>query len=253
MASGHGTLLVMRCVGVSKRSASCGPERFLNRRVDWFPCAAAHPPESAPVPKSRVREVLRLTGSAPSEEAAHRTLPAAAPDASLVLPRARKIWRTHGPSPRRLPIFELSKDPALADRHRELLWRRMSPPEHAAAFAICGPSQLPGREVRVIHDNFARHRTRPVHQWLVDRPSGKFRFTPASSSWPSNCEGLLVMLTRYRRRHSSFRSIAECAATIQRVIGKHNVHDGRTFEWTPDPERIVVAGNRRFRMIESSH
>ena len=89
-AAGHGTMEIMRRTGVAKpcvwrrRSGS-------RRRGDGLLRDATRLPGKAPVPEGKVREVLRLTHSAPAGEATHRTLRAMAAEVGLAMLTVRPI------------------------------------------------------------------------------------------------------------------------------------------------------------------
>ena len=76
------------------------------------------------------------------------------------------------------------------------------------AFLDTVERQLPGdRDVHVILDNYATHKTDAVRAWLDRHPNWTFHFTPTLSSWLNAVEGLFAKLTRRRlkQRHLQLR------------------------------------------------
>ena len=93
--------------------------------------------------------------------------------------------------------------------------------------------QLPGdRDVHVILDNYATHKTDAVRAWLDRHPNWTFHFTPTLSSWLNAVEGLFAKLTRRRLKHAIFNSVTECEVAIRRFIEEHNRNEAKPFRWT---------------------
>ena len=77
-ADGHGTMEIMRRVGVSNPTVWRWQARYAQQGVGGLFLNATRPPGKAPVPASKVREVVELTHSPPPGRATHWTLRAMA-------------------------------------------------------------------------------------------------------------------------------------------------------------------------------
>ena len=141
---------------------------------------ATRPLGKAPVPASKVREVVELTHAPPPGEATHWTLRAMAEQVGLAWSTVRLIWRKHGLVPHRVRTFKLSRDPAFADKLHDVVVIYVNPPEHAVVLSIDEKSQIQaldrtqvplpmktGRPEARTHD-YIRHGTTTlfgVHPW----------------------------------------------------------------------------------------
>ena len=141
-ADGHGTMEIMRRVGVSKPTIWRWQARYAQQGVDGLLRDATRPPGKAPVPASKVREVVELTHAPPPGEATHWTLRAMAEQVGLAWSTVRLIWRKHGLVPHRVRTFKLSRDPAFADKLHDVVGLYVNPPEHAVVLSIDEKPQI---------------------------------------------------------------------------------------------------------------
>jgi len=110
-----------------------------------------------------------------------------------------------------------------------------------------------GKSVHVILDNYCTHKHSKVRAWLARHPRWTFHFIPTSSSWLNAVEGFFAKLTRRRLKRGVFHSVVDLQAAINRFIAEHNTTEAKPFVWRADPDDIIAARNRGFRMLESIH
>ena len=128
-----------------------------------------------------------------------------------------RIWAKHGLKPHRLEGYLASNDPVLplspgrAERHGfeyyrhgtlslyaafntktgEVLGKTASShtsAEFVAFLADIVANQPRGKEIHVIADNLAAHKTKAVAAFLIDHPKVHMHFTPTYSSWLNQVE-----------------------------------------------------------------
>lgn len=87
------------------------------------------------------------------------------------------------------------------------------------------------KEIHVICDNYATHKTEEVQAWLSKHKRVHLHFTPTSSSWLNMVERLFRDITENRIRRGVFRSVAELEAAIHDYLALHN-ENPKPFIWT---------------------
>jgi len=50
-----------------------------------------------------------------------------------------------------------------------------------------------------------------------------------------------------------FRSVDDLKTAITRFIEQHNTSEAKPFTWRADPDKIIVASNRGFHLLDSIH
>ena len=141
-ARGHGTMEIMRRSGKSKNCVWRWQRRYMLEGLDGLLHDATRPPGKAPVPDSKVRQVVELTKSPPDGEATHWTLRAMAARVGLAFSTVRSIWQRHGLVPHRMRVFKLSSDPAFVDKLHDIVGLYVNPPEHAVVLSVDEKSQI---------------------------------------------------------------------------------------------------------------
>jgi transposase len=95
----------------------------------------------------------------------------------------------------------------------------------------------PGRDLHVVCDNYATHKTPEVKKWLLRHSRFHLHFTPTSASW-LNLECFFSVITRQAIRRGSFTSVKELTAAIGAFIGSWN-ELAIPFTWTKDAGKIL--------------
>jgi transposase len=109
-----------------------------------------------------------------------------------------------------------------------------------------------GKMILVILDNCAAHKHPGVLQWLPRHERFVFHFTPTSCSWLNAIEGFFATLTKRRLKRGVFRSVVDLQAAINRFLEEHNLQSA-PFTWTADPDKIIAAVKRGYRVLDSIH
>ena len=141
-ANGVGTNAIMRETGKAKTCVWRWQERFMAEGVDGLLRDKTRPPGKAPVSQEIVDRILVLTLAPPPHEATHWTGRAMALAVSLAVSTVQDIWRAHGLAPHRFRQFKLSRDPAFADKLRQVIGLYVNPPDHAIVLSLDEKSQI---------------------------------------------------------------------------------------------------------------
>jgi transposase len=103
---------------------------------------------------------------------------------------------------------------------------------------------VPGdRDVHLVLDNYATHKTPEVRAWLDRHPRFKLHFTPTSASWLNLVERFFAEITRRRIRRGSYSSVDDLEAAIHDYLAQHN-ETPKPFQWTKTAE-VILARERR--------
>ena len=90
---------------------------------------------------------------------------------------------------------------------------------------------VPGdKEIHIICDNYATHKTPAVQAWLSKHKRVHVHFTPTSSSWLNMVERLFRDITENRIRRGVFRSVEELEGAIHDYLARHNARP-KPFIW----------------------
>jgi len=96
------------------------------------------------------------------------------------------------------------------------------------------------REIHVILDNLATHKTAAVQQFLTDHPQVRLHFTPTYASWLNQVELWFGRIERDLLARGIFTSVADLARKIRRYIRHYN-HVAKPIRWSyRDPTRRIT-------------
>ena len=89
----------------------------------------------------------------------------------------------------------------------------------------------PRRQLHVVLDNVATHKSSEVERWLARHRRVHFHFTPTSASWMNQVETWFGILSRQAIRRGSFESVRALVAAIERFTsalerGRLTLHAG---------------------------
>jgi transposase len=91
-------------------------------------------------------------------------------------------------------------------------------------------TQPPNREIHIILDNLATHKTQKVRTFLAAHPRVQLHFTPMYSSWLNQVELWFAKIERDILARGIFTSVADLRRKILRYIHRYNT--GATpFRW----------------------
>ena len=105
------------------------------------------------------------------------------------------------------------------------------------------------REVHLVLDNCATHKTPEVTAWLSKHPRFKLHFTPTSASWLNLVERFFAEITSRRIRRGSYTSVGELEAAIYDYLLQHNASP-TPFTWTKSAEDILARERRALNALD---
>ena len=101
-------------------------------------------------------------------------------------------------------------------------------------------TQAARREIHIILDNLATHKTKQVQAFLAAHPPVRLHFTPTSSSWLNQVELWFAKIERDVIARGIFTSQRDLARKLRRYIDRYNQH-AKPFRWTyADPTRRIA-------------
>jgi transposase len=107
-----------------------------------------------------------------------------------------------------------------------------------------------GRDVHLVLDNYATHKTPRVKAWLAKHPRFHCHFTPTSASWLNLVERFFAEITRKRIRRGVFQSVTELETAIQDYLDQHNAKP-KPFAWTKSVADILARERRALNKLEA--
>ena len=102
----------------------------------------------------------------------------------------------------------------------------------------------PGRELHLVMDNYAAHKTPEVKDWLADNPRIQVHFTPTSGSWLNLVEVWFGIIERQAIRRGTFTSVTDLNTKIRAFITGWNKRS-RPFVWTKTADEILAKAQRK--------
>ncbi|WP_313137357.1 IS630 family transposase [Paracoccus jeotgali] len=109
---------------------------------------------------------------------------------------------------------------------------------------------VPGeREVHLVLDNYATHKTPEVKAWLEKHPRFHLHFTPTSASWLNMVERFFAEITSRRIRRGSYTSVGELEAAIYDYLLQHNASP-KPFAWTKSAQNILERERRALDALD---
>lgn len=106
-----------------------------------------------------------------------------------------------------------------------------------------------GREVHLVLDNYATHKTPEVRAWLQRRPRFKLHLTPTSASWLNLVERFFAEITSKRIRRGSYSSVEDLETAIYDYLLHHNAKP-KPFAWTKSAEDIIARERRALNALD---
>ena len=105
------------------------------------------------------------------------------------------------------------------------------------------------RDVHLVLDNYATHKTPEVKAWLAKHPRFKLHFTPTSASWLNLVERFFAEITSRRIRRGSYCSVNDLEAAIYDYLAQHN-EKPKPFRWTKTAEDILTRERRALDALD---
>ena len=102
----------------------------------------------------------------------------------------------------------------------------------------------PEKDLHLVMDNYATHKTCEVRAWLERHPRFHVHFTPTSGSWLNLVEVWFGIIDKQAIRRGVFTSVADLNAKIRQFITGWNSRK-HAFVWTKTAEEILKKANRQ--------
>lgn len=101
----------------------------------------------------------------------------------------------------------------------------------------------PDRQLHLVMDNYAAHKTPEVRSWLESHPRVVVHFTPTHASWMNLVEVWFSIIERQAIHRGTFGSVKELNAKIRAFIDGWNDRC-HPFIWTKTADQILKKANR---------
>jgi transposase len=102
----------------------------------------------------------------------------------------------------------------------------------------------PSRELHLVMDNYAAHKTPEVKDWLADNPRIQVHFTPTSGSWLNLVEVWFGIIERQAIRRGTFTSVTDLNTKIRAFITGWNKRS-QPFVWTKTVDEVLAKAQRK--------
>jgi transposase len=106
-------------------------------------------------------------------------------------------------------------------------------------------------EVHLVLDTLTTHKTRLIHDWLVQHPRFHLHLTPTRASWLNLVKCWFALLTRRRLERGAFTSTADLETAIHAYIAETNAHP-KPFVWTKTADEVLANVARFCNQIPNS-
>ena len=124
---------------------------------------------------------------------------------------------------------------ALKPRHRR---------QEFLAFCKQVARAYPDRELHLVMDNYAAHKTPEVKDWLAANPRVTVHFTPTHASWMNLVEVWFSVIERQAIHRGTYTSVKDLNAKIRTFIDGWNDRC-HPFVWTKAADEILKKANRK--------
>ena len=111
------------------------------------------------------------------------------------------------------------------------------------------PAVLKPRNIHLVLDNYATHKTPEVMAWLGKHPRFKLHFTPTSASWMNLVERFFAEITNRRIRRGSYSSVDDLETAIYDYLLQHNARP-KPFVWSKRAEDIITRERRALDALD---
>jgi transposase len=105
------------------------------------------------------------------------------------------------------------------------------------------------RDIHLVLDNYATHKTPEVQAWLEKHPRFKLHFTPTSASWMNLVERFFAEITAKRIRRGSYSSVDDLEGAIYDYLLQHNAKP-KPFVWSKTAKDIITRERRALDALD---
>ena len=106
------------------------------------------------------------------------------------------------------------------------------------------------RDIHLVLDNYATHKTPEVQAWLDKHPRFKLHFTPTSAFWMSLLDHFFAEITTKRIRRGSYTSVVDLGDAISYYLAHHN-EKSKPFVWSKTAEDILARARRALDAVDA--
>lgn len=107
------------------------------------------------------------------------------------------------------------------------------------AFLEYVESAVPAKlQVHLILDNYATHKSPPIHRWLLRHPRFHLHFIPTHSSWLNLVERWFALLTERQIKRGSHTSVVQLEQAIHEFMSVSNASP-KPFVWTKSADEVL--------------
>jgi len=101
----------------------------------------------------------------------------------------------------------------------------------------------PDLDIHIVLDNYATHKSAPIHRWLLKHPRYHLHFTPTHASWINQIERWFALLTQRQIKRGSHNNVASLIHAIEDFIRTHNT-EPKPMRWQKTSDEILAAITR---------
>lgn len=105
------------------------------------------------------------------------------------------------------------------------------------------------RDIHLVLDNYATHKTPEIRAWLEKHPRFQLHFTPTSASWLNLVERFFAEITAKRIRRGSYSSVGDLEDAIYDYLLQHNAKP-KPFTWTKTAADILTQERRALDALD---
>jgi transposase len=141
-SEGHGTMAIMRTVGVAKPTVWRWQEYFAEAGVSGLIKGRSKPPGKKPIAEAVKLAVVEKTMKERPANATHWSVRSMAAEMAISHTSVQRIWHEHGLKPHLVRGFKVSNDPDFVAKVKDVVGLYLDPPEHAVVLAVDEKSQI---------------------------------------------------------------------------------------------------------------
>jgi transposase len=141
-AEGHGTVAIMRAVGVTKTTVWRWQAYFAKAGVAGLIKGRSKPPGKKPLSEEIRLRVVEKTMKERPANATHWSVRSMAAAMGISHTSVQRIWREYGLKPHLVRGFKVSNDPAFVDKVKDVVGLYLDPPANAVVLAVDEKSQI---------------------------------------------------------------------------------------------------------------
>jgi transposase len=141
-AEGHGTVAIMRTVGVAKTTVWRWQDYFAEAGVAGLIKGRSKPPGKKPLAEAIKLKVVEKTVKERPANATHWSVRLMAAEMGISHTSVQRIWHEYGLKPHLVRGFKVSNDPEFVAKVKDIVGLYLNPPDKALVLAVDEKSQI---------------------------------------------------------------------------------------------------------------